>query len=890
MSLPPGTRLGPYEIAATLGAGGMGEVYKATDTRLGRDVAIKVLPAHIADNPQLKQRFEREARALAALSHPHICPVFDVGIDPSRDSRPSVEFLVMEYLEGETLAQRLTRGPLPLEHAVRYAIEIADALDKAHRTGIVHRDLKPGNVMLTKSGVKLLDFGLAKLHPLAAAAGATMAGTVSDPLTGHGTILGTLHYMAPEQLEGQEADARTDIFALGAVVYEMLTGKKAFEGKSQASVMVSILEHQPTSIRARQPVIPPSLEHVILRCLAKDRDDRWQSASDVMRELRWAADTSAIADTPRPGGTVRSRLLWAAASLALMALAIVGTLALRRSPAPEVWRMDVVTPRTDVVVSFAISPDGRQVAFTAATDTSPRMLMLRRLDQATAQTLPGTEGASFPFWSPDSRAIGFQANSRLKRIDLNGAMPLDLAAAGLGFGGAWSDDGTIVFSPGPGAGLVRVPASGGEVTPVTQVSPGQGSHRWPQILPDGRILFLALSTQPDTTGVYITSLAGSPPKRILDGNLAARYAPPGWLLVVRQGVLSALRFDLDSGEVSGNPLPVAQGVGSFQNVSAFSSSARSVLTYRSGNASQLRQLTWVDRSGKTLGSVGPIDDAAPANPEISPNGRRVAVNRPVQGNNDIFTIDVVRNVMSRFTFETHVQGAALWSPDGQRLVFGANPRAQMDLFEKPATGAGEERLLAGTDQNESPLDWSPDGQFLLYSIANPKTGVDLQALPLSGERTPLAVAQSPFDEVNGQFSPNGRWVAYQSNEGGRNDIYVVPFRAKGAKSQLSTNGGTQPRWRPDGRELFYVALDGRMMAVSVAADATGQNVEPGTPVPLFPTRLATGANIGGLALSKHQYAVASDGRFLLNAIVDEGTPPPISVIVNWEQTLKNERR
>ena len=861
----------------------MGEVYRAADTRLGRDVAIKVLPPHIATDPQLKQRFEIEARTLAALSHPHICSIFDVGLEASTDSE-SVAFLVMEYLEGETLAERLARGALPLDQALRFGVQIADALDKAHRQGVVHRDLKPGNVMVTKAGVKLLDFGLAKLQPAAAAAGISGAET-ARPLTARGTILGTLNYMAPEQVEGAEADARADLFALGAVLYEMITGKRAFDGKSQPIVMASILEHQPPPIRSLQPITPPLLEHLVLRCLAKDPDERWQSAGDVMRELRWIADNAVTADA-RSGARPRDRrVVWLVAVATVGVFAVAAALALRPAPAPAVWKLDVATPPTDQAASFAISPDGRQLAFVARDGASARTLWVRRLDRDTAQALAGTDGATFPFWSPDGRALGFFSGGRLKRIDLTGGMPQDLAPAPpLGLGATWKEDGTIVFSQNQTLGQVN--AFGGPVSPVTEVLTGQTSQRWPHSLPDGGLLYFIQSGVPDSQGVFFVKL-GATPTRVLDGAAAARFVPPDWLLVVRQGVLSAFRFDPQRGVISGDPLPIAQGVNVFQNLGVFSVSPAGVLAYRLGNARQTRQLTWVDRAGKVLGVVGQSnDDATPANPEISPDSLRVAVNRVVQNNNDIWIIDVARNVMSRFTFEPHTQGAALWSPDGLQMVFGSSPKGLVHLHAKPATGAGAEKLLGGRAQTESPLDWSPDGKLVLYAAGSLETGVDLLVLPANGGE-PTAVVQSPYDDFNGQFSPDGRWIAYQSNEGGRNDIYVVPFPATGAKSQISSNGGVAPRWRGDGRELFYLALDGRMTAVPITTD--GGSVQAGTPVALFPTRLASGGNIGTLALTKPQYAVARDGRFLLNAVIDEGAAPPITVVVNWEQALKSSR-
>jgi len=557
MPLSTGARLGPYEVEAPLGAGGMGEVYKARDTRLERTVAIKVLPEHVASDPDLKARFEREARTLAALSHPHICAVYDVG-DAVPDPRPPIpgperiSYLVMEYLEGETLAQRLTKGPLPLDQALQYAIEIADALDKAHRQGIVHRDLKPGNIMLTKSGAKLLDFGLAKLRPASAAPGlgpgmaASASPTLTSPLTGAGVILGTLHYMAPEQLGGQDADARTDIFALGAVLYEMMTATKPFAGSSQADLIAAILKDDPRPMAAMRPDLPPALDRLVRVCLAKDPEERWQDARDVKIELQWCAQAApSVSAVSAPRVTGRERVGW---TLAIAGLVVVGALAIptRRylsAPEPAVTRLDVVTPPTSDPFSFALSPDGRQLAFVATDERGPR-LWLRPFDQADARPLAGTDGAAWPFWAPDGRAVGFFADGTLKRIDLAGGPPQVLADAPFARGAAWNADDEIVFAPsGDVGGLMRVKATGGTPVPVTEAAPGQ-NHRWPQFLPDGRrFIFSVYPGPPEALGVYVASLDGGEPVRVLATEVGAAYAPPGYLFHVSRGVLVAQRFD-----------------------------------------------------------------------------------------------------------------------------------------------------------------------------------------------------------------------------------------------------------------------------------------------------------------------------------------------------------
>ena len=885
MSLSTGERVGPYEIAGLIGRGGMGEVYRARDTRLDRTVAIKVLPEHVASDPLLKQRFEREAKALAMLSHPHICPVFDVG------RQHGVDFLVMEYLEGETLAERLAKGGVPRDQALRWAVEIADALDKAHRQGVVHRDLKPGNIMITKSGAKLLDFGLAKLRPVVHAAdiGASGAPTAAAPLSGTGTIVGTLQYMAPEQLEGRDADRRTDIFAFGAMLYEMITGRKAFEGASHASLISAILKDDPQPMAALDPLAPPALDRVVRGCLAKDPDDRWQDARDLKVELQWSLEASSAADvrgTPRARG--HERLAWALAmvAVAIAALAVPLTRYLSTSEL-LVTRLDVATPPTTDAFSFALSPNGRQLVFAATGDGAPR-LWLRRLDQADAQPLAGTDGAASPFWAPDGRAIGFFADGKLKRADLAGGQPQVLADAPVARGGTWNADGVIIFAPSANSGgLMRVMATGGTSVPATKAAPGQG-HRWPEFLPDGRQFIFSVYPGPrDALGVYVASVEGGDPVRLLATETAAAYAPPGYLLHVSQGVLVARSFDAARGTLAGETIPVAQPVGSdaAQFRGAFSVSATGVLTHRTG-APDRRQLVRVDRTGKVLDAIGAPDENALGFPELSADGQRLAVARAAQGNYDVWLMDAGRDVPTRLTFDAAVDVAPLWAPDGRRLVFISNRNGVYDLFEKPASGGADEQLLLATPHDKVPVAWSPDGRFVLYSTQDPSNQSDLWVVPLTGERKPFPVVQTSFDEVQGQFSPDGRWLAYASNQSGRYEIYVRGFPESGGQWQVSTGGGIYPRWRPDGRELFYVAPDGRLMAAPIRMASDQRALDPGAPVPLFSTRLASGANVAqaGFA-SRAQYAVAPDARFLLNVAADDAVPPPITVVLNWTAGL-----
>ena len=888
MPLTAGTKLGPYEIRDQIGAGGMGEVYRATDTRLDRTVAIKVLPEHLADDPQRRERFEREARAVSSLNHPHICTLHDVG------EQDGTHFLVMEYVEGETLQKRLEKGRLPFDQALEFAIQIADALDKAHRKGVVHRDLKPGNIMVTKAGVKLLDFGLAKLKGDAGPAAAFSQMPTQDddkPLTAEGTILGTLQYMAPEQLEGKEADARTDIFAFGAVVYEMVTGKRAFEGKSQASLIGAIMNSEPQSMAELQEMTPRALDHVVRKCLAKDADRRWQTAQDLGDELKWTAESEA---RPRDAAIVserhrgRERLAWLLIGGAALLIAILAVPVIRsmrgNASAPLVTRLDAATPPTTSLASFALSPDGRQLAFVADGQDGSQ-LWVRAFDQATARSLEGTEGATFPFWAPDGGAVGFfrwaGEARRCWRRAANGDRRCRLRARRV-----VEPDGVIVFTPAGTGGLMQVDAAGGTPTPVTAVAAGQTSHRWPQFLPDGRrFLFQALAVTSGAEGVYLGSLDGGEAVRVLTGDSHAAYTAPGYLLIVSQATLLAYPFDVERAMVNGDPLTVAEPVGFQANgLGAFSVSGTAVLAYRSRGES-LRQLVWFDRAGNPTGTLGAADAASLAEPAIAPDGGRVAISRWVQGNVDIWLVDAARG-LTRSTFDTAIDMVPVWSPDGDRIAFTSNRNGTDDLFLKSASAGGDEQALLVTPRNTNPRDWSPDGRFLLYTEEGETTAADLWALPLDGEPAPMPVAQSQFDEAQGQFSPDGRWIAYASNETGRYEIWVQPFPATGTRWQVSLDGGSFPRWQHDGSELFFIHPDNTLMAVPIRAGSEANAFDYQAPEALFATQLVTaGTNIfPGGPYSTAQYAVGADGAFLIN--VDIVDTSPINIVLNWPAGLE----
>ncbi len=890
MALAPGTRFGVYEVTAAIGEGGMGQVYLATDTMLGRQVAIKILPDAFAADPDRVARFEREAKTLASLNHPHIAAIYAVEKSAVRHA------LVMELVEGDDLSQRIARGAIPLDEALPIAKQIAEALEAAHEQGIIHRDLKPANIKVRPDGtVKVLDFGLAKaMEPTGAlSASVSMSPTITTPaMTQAGIILGTAAYMAPEQARGRAVDRRADIWSFGVVLYEMLSGQRAFKGEDTTDTIAAVVNKEP-DWAALPANTPAPIRKLLRRCLEKDRQRRLTDAGVARLEIEEAlasplAIESAVTASAR-SSTPRRRLAWfvaTAAVLAAAALAIPAVRYLRQTPLPET-RVDIVTPATDQPTSFALAPDGRQIVFVAAGDGASR-LWLRSLATTTAQPLAGTEGATYPFWAPDSRSVAFFAGGELKRLDLGGGTPKTLAPALSGSGGTSNADGVILFAPSSFGPLMRVSAAGGATAAVTTLGPRQSGHRWPHQLPDGRRFLFYVFGTPDTAGVYLGALDGSAPTRLTPADGAGVYLPSGWLLWVRAGALVAQRLGLAEAALIGEPVTVADGVavdGTFR--SAVSVSATGLVAYRTSVGSQ-RQLTWVDRSGAALGTVGAPDGSGLSHPRVSPDGRRVAVYRTVQGNSDIWLLDGAR--ASRFTFDAALDERPLWSPDGTRLVFRSNRTGQFDLYQKLASGAGVEEPLVPSDQTKSPYSWSADGRFLLYLILDPQANADLWVVPMMGDRTPSVFLETPYRETYGVFSPDGQWVAYQSDESGRPDIYVRPFvppdaarRATGAavgQWQVSTAGGVFPAWRPDGRELYYLNAAGAMMAAPITV--TGATLEPGAPVALFPTRIYGG---GVDAQQGRQYDVARDGRFLINTELDSADTP-ITLLQNWNPEAK----
>ena len=910
MALTPGTRLGVYEITAQIGEGGMGQVYRARDTKLNRDVALKILPDAFASDPDRLARFTREAQTLASLNHPNIAIIH--GLEQAGD----VHALVMELVEGGDLSQRIARGAIPIDEALPIAKQIAEALDAAHEQGIIHRDLKPANIKVRGDGtVKVLDFGLAKAMGPAAgsSSGASLSPTLSLNATMAGVILGTAAYMSPEQARGKAVDRRADIWAFGAVLYEMVTGERAFPGEDLTDTLAAVVKLDP-KWDAVGPEVPARVRQVLRVCLQKDPRQRAQAIGDVRLALDGAFETAVPQTTASATAAAsRGRLAWiaarAVAAAVIIALAIPAVRHLRETPRslPET-RTDIVTPATDLPTSFALSPDGRQIVFVASGDGASR-LWLRSLATTTAQPLAGTEGATFPFWSPDGRSIGFFAGPALKRLDVvsgGGGAPQTLARVAAGQGGTWNADGVIVFAPSTTTALMRVPATGGAAVVVTTLSPQQPGHVRPSFLSDGRRFLFKVGTGPEA-GIYLGTLDGSAPTRLtpdaLRGggvflpeglgradqtSLAAR-ASSGWVLWERESRLVAQRLDVAKAALVGEPVTLADGV------DGVSVAATGLVAYRTAGASQ-RQLTWMDRSGTARGTVGD-PDASLLNPRVSPDGRRVVASRTVQSNQDLWLLDGTR--MSRFTFDPATDRFPVWSPDGTRIVFYSTRTGGGDLYMKLASGAGAEERLVAPEQFKLATSWSPDGRFLLFQRSDPQTSSDLWVTSMTGDHTSSVILKTPFAERFGAFSPDGRWVAYQSNESGRNEIYVrsfvLPSRdasadksgAAGASTdqaggqwQVSTAGGVFPAWRSDGKELYYLNPAGAMMAAPITV--TGSTLEPGASVVLFPTRIYGG---GVDAQQGRQYDVAPDGRFLINTVLDEAFAP-ITLLMNWNPEAK----
>jgi len=884
MTLENGSKLGPYEILGTLGAGGMGEVYEAQDTRLDRTVAIKVLPAHLSASEEIKQRFEREAKVISSLSHPNICTLFDVGHDDG------IDYLVMEHLEGESLQERLEQGPLPMDKVLAMGIQIADALDQAHKGGVVHRDLKPGNIMLTGGTIKLLDFGLAKYQmPESEVSSASFSRLLTEtpasaPLTVEGTILGTFQYMSPEQIEGKEADARSDLFALGAVLYEMATGKKAFAGKTQASLIGSIMHSAPEDVSQVVPLAPPAFDRVIQTCLAKEPDERWSNAHDLRLQLQWLAEGGSQVGIPAPVSARRKnreRLAWAAAALALAAAATFAVLWMQRAPEPpRLVRFEIGYPEgLPIIDSPKLSPDGRYLAFNATDEQGTSQIWVRPLNALVAQPLPGTEGTTRPFWSPDSTHLGFFAGGKLKKIAVSGGPAQTICDAPTGADGSWGESGVILYDGTGTDPIRRVAAGGGIPTPAIEPNEDQGDLQigWPQFLP-GSDKFLWVSFEGSEPAVKLSTLGGSEAVTVLPGQSRVEYAPPGYLLYVRENTLVAQPFDAESGEITGEPVPLAEDLGiDSVGLAHFSASDDGVLAYRGGEAGG-GQLRWVDLEGEVLGLEGDPGDILVSN--LSRDGRwlAIAMRAGSMSSDDIWIRDLVRGVTSRFTFSDGDDSNPRWAPDGNRIVYSSPHEGIDNLYIKAVGGTGEPELLQASEHPQYSADWSTDGRYLLYYDRDPERSWDIWYRDMDApdsEGTPFVNSQ--FAEVRARFSPDGRWVAYQSNESGRAEIYVQPFPSPGGKWQISTEGGSEPQWHPDGTALYYVAPDTNMMRVDVQI---GDTFEAGIPEPVFQVSLSP-------VTQDSRYWIAPDGEriLLLGSLQGESTPPT-TIVLNWaaEQT------
>jgi serine/threonine protein kinase/Tol biopolymer transport system component len=885
ITLTKGTRLGDYEVQSQIGAGGMGEVYRARDRRLDRDVAIKVLPSFLSSDSDRLRRFEQEARAAAALNHPNILAVHQMGI------HEGAPYLVSELLDGLTLREHLRRGPPPVRKAIDCAIQIAHGLAAAHDKGVVHRDLKPENLFVTKDGrIKILDFGLAKLTQPAPNPAEVTGGI--DKQSEPGVVLGTVGYMSPEQVRGEAADHRADIFAFGTILYEMLSGKRAFQGATAVETMGAILKDDAPSLAEIAPAIPPALPRIVHRCLEKSPPQRFHSAWDLAFALESLSEAAASPLVFGQRAKRRVQAGWFLAALLLVALAAFGIAYFRRSPRPEpAMHLSMTLPSS--VRDLALSPDGHTLAFIAPlANGGGNVLWIREIGSTEMRALGNTEGASYPFWSPDARSIGFFADGKLKRIEASGGLVQVLCDAPFGRGGTWNREATIVFAPNPSWGLQRVSATGGTPTPATEISPGSPnfanlSHRWPSFLPDGKHFLYSMADftglQGSANAIYVGALGSKEQRRLLASNSNAAYLPPGYIVFARNRTLMAQRFDPDRLQLEGEPFAVVDDV-DYVNIVAralFSVSPNGTLVYQTGSSTS-SQLQWFDRSGKRLSTIGA--PARYANPRISPDGRKVAVDiDDSESNTDIWLINLENGVRSRFTFDVAAatDETPIWSPDGAKVLWISQRNGGIDFYVKGTAGSGSEEPIprSSITQLDLPTDWSRDGHFLLYTAPRSDWTLQMRILSMSGERESRPFAHSQSSEREGQFSPDGHWVAYTSNESARSQIYVVPFPGPGGKYQLSTEGGQQPRWKRDGKELFFLSPDKKLMAASVKA---GAPFESGQPTVLFQTRAREPLS----AEEIFTYDVSQDGqRFLINVNLEQSNPPPVSIVLNWTTEL-----
>ncbi len=891
MSIAPATRFDHYEILALLGKGGMGEVLRAKDTRLDREVAIKILPAEFALEADRLRRFEQEARATSALNHPNILTVYDFG---TQEGNP---YLVMELLDGEELRAQLDEGALPVRKVIEYAQQITAGLAAAHEKGIVHRDLKPENLFVTKDNrVKILDFGLAKLRPPRNdSAGSEIA--TQKQITNPGTVMGTVAYMSPEQVRGQDLDYRSDIFSFGIILYEMLSGQRTFTGESQVEVMNAILKEDPPELTNNK--IPPQLDKIVRRCLEKKPEMRFHSAHDLGfalstlttpsgARLETATAVAAVTEsspvsTARWFGNVRLWMITTAVAVLVSLLSLPFAVKyLRQSPpaAPVGVRFTIAAPeKATGLFAPALSPDGRHLVFVATVE-GKSSLWLRPLGSLTAQQLPGTEGVSgIPFWSPDSHSIGFAFfGTELRKLDLAGGASQTLCklpADASGNEGTWNRDGVILFSGR--AAIYRVPTTGGEPVPTLRAEQ-PGRYRSPAFLPDGRH-FLVLTTQPGAMELHLAALDRQETTRLLAADSQASYAN-GHLLFARAGALLAAPFDADSLKLTGESFVVADKVRVSSNSSGyFSVSDNGSLVYDPNTLTDTRQLTWLDRTGKPLGTVGPVGEYEW--PRLSPDGKRVAVERrdPQTRNRDIYVIDLARGLSSRLTFDPGEDRYPVWSSDGSRIAWSANRDGAYQIYQKLSSGVGPEELLLKDSVSIYPTSWSPDDRFFAYVRLDPKTNFDIWVLPMAADRQPTVFLQTPFREGLASFSPDGRWIAYQSDDQGKYEVNVQTYPASGGKWQVSTNSGQLPVWRSDGKELYYISADGKMMAVEVKPGGSFEATAPRALFDLAPARALAGLN--------NSYAVTPAGdRFLFVTAREEVANMQFTVVTNWAAEVK----
>jgi Tol biopolymer transport system component len=887
--LATGTRLGPYEILGLIGEGGMGQVYRAADTRLDRTVAIKVLPDALAADPVRRDRFEREARSVSRLEHPNICPLYDVGVlppDPAGGSPAGGLFLVMQFLEGETLAQRIERGPLSIKDTLDVGIQIAGALAAAHRAGIVHRDLKPGNVMLTRAGARLLDFGLARNVTGATADGSTIAGNDPTSLTTQGTLLGTLHYMAPEQLDGREIDTRADIFAFGAVLFEMVTGLKAFDAETPARVMSAILRDEPVRVSSVVPITPAGLDELIHTCLAKNPDERWQGMSDVARQLRWLQSSLSAAKSGAvvrgaAGVTARRRIGRAIAVLAAAAIAAAAGATAARwfgGPAADAVRLHAFLLPPDghyLTRGLALSADGRRLAFVAADANGERQLWVRALDSPRAQPLAGTSGASDPFWSPDGGEIAFFANNQLRRIPFTGGAASVICDAGVGAGGTWNAQGVIVFQPYQQGQLMRVAASGGRPEPATTLNAGQADthHLYPTFLPDGRhFVFYVAGKQ---RGLYVGRLDAAEqtwlfdPDPSLPPGAAATpgvYAASGHLLYVRDRVLMARPFDAGSRTATGEAIKLVDTVDYTPPGEAAFATAASVLVYRPRPHLPMATLAWVDRSGNELGAIASPPGAF-RQISLTADGRTAAVDRgDAQGVSSVWLIDLERGASTRVPAQ-YWAGAPAWSFDDRQLAYSIASDSPPNIVVRGDLGAGAERRLTTGADIQYASGWTPDGRTIVFRGFSKDTGWDLFTVPAAGG-PPQRLLQTRANESDGRVSPDGRVILYTSDESGRTEVYAGRFPEAESRKAVSSGGGLRPMWRRDGREVYFITTDGRLMSAAVTGTAGDAEIAA-------PTQLFQAAIFGGL------YAPSADGRrFLVARPAASAELVPMELVLN----------